>query len=253
MAIELAAELATTEPQTILIDGDVYGGDVAQMLAIVEELPTIVWAAQRASSEQLTLDVIEENLRRVGSSGPIVLPGVPRADLWSEISEFGWKRLLQTLTGYFGYVVCDVGFCIQQSAAVSGGRDRDAVARSTLMTADRVVAICRADPVGIKSFLWAMEDMKELVDLDNVVVVANRVRSGEDQEVGYVLKKHLGKRPRVIVRDRPSDVATAVGSGRPVRDLKPSSEFAAAIRDLAAALGVEVPARGLLSKLGGRR
>jgi MinD-like ATPase involved in chromosome partitioning or flagellar assembly len=98
-----------------------------------------------------------------------------------------------------------------------------------------------------------MEDVKELVDLDNVVVVANRVRAGEDQEVAYVLKKHLGKRPRIIVRDKPNDLALAVGSGTAVRDLKPSSEVAAAIRDLAAALGADVPARGLLSRLGGRR
>jgi MinD-like ATPase involved in chromosome partitioning or flagellar assembly len=253
VAIELAAELAATEPRTILVDGDVYGGDIAQMLAIVEELPTIVWAAQRASTDELSQVILEENLRRVDRSGPVVLPGVPRADVWSEISEFGWKRLLQTLGGLFSYVVCDVAFCVEQPASGPASRDRDAVARSTVTNADRVVAVCRADPVGIKSFLWAMEDLKELVDLDNVLVVANRVRTGEEQEVGYVLKKHLGKRPRVVFRDRPSDLAAAVASGTPIRDLKPSSEIAIATRDLAAALGADVPARGFLSKLGGRR
>jgi MinD-like ATPase involved in chromosome partitioning or flagellar assembly len=253
IAVELSAELAAVEPGTILVDADIYGGDVAQVLAIVDELPTIVWAAQRASTDQLTLAVIEENLRRAGREGPVVLPGVPRADMWSEVSEFGWKRLLQALTASFSFVVCDIASCIQEPPAGPGVQDRDSIARSTLMAADRVVAVCRADPVGIKSFLWAMEDLKELVDLDNVLVVANRVRPGEEHEVGYILKKHLGKRPRIAIKDRPGDLAASVGSGTPVRDLKPSSEFAASIRDLAAALGADVPARGLLSKLGARR
>jgi len=250
VAVEIAAEIARTQARTALIDGDTYGGDVAQMLAVVEELPTIVWAAQTASEDGLDEATVASVLRRTDTNGPILLPGINRSELWTDITSFGWARLLEVFEALFAYTVVDIGFGIDVDERVQFDRHR--VARQTIMSANHTVAVCRADPIGIKTFLWSFERLKELCDLDDVYIVANRVAPGDADEVGYVLKKHLGKRPLVFLPNRGADARAAIDRGVPIGQLKSSGEFSSAIRDLASALGASVPARGLLTRLGGR-
>jgi hypothetical protein len=117
VAIELAFEIAASESSTLLIDGDAYGGDVLQLLGILDELPTVIWAARMAAKDQLTPEVLEHELIRTIPTGPAVLPGIPRADLWAEISDFGWRTLLATARSFFRFTVCDVGFCLEPEAS----------------------------------------------------------------------------------------------------------------------------------------
>ena len=250
VAVELAAEIAAQEPATALVDGDTYGGDLAQMLAVVEELPTIVWAAQSASDGTLGQGSIASMLRRTSANGPVLLPGINRSELWSDITLFGWERLLDVFTATFRYTIVDVGFGLENDDRLQHGRDR--LARQTIQEADSVVAVCRADPTGLKTFLWSAERLKEIRPLDEVFVVANRVASGDADEVRYILKKHLGKRPLICIPSRDQDLRAALDRGVPVRDIKPGGEISARIRELAGAVGASVPARGVLTRLGGR-
>jgi len=250
IATELAAEIAATEPRTALIDADTYGGDIAQMLAVVDELPTIVWAAHAASEDRLDENALRSTLRRAGADGPVLLPGINRSELWTDISTYGWSRLLDVFAASFAFTVVDVGFGIEFDERMQHNRDR--LARQTIGSADYTVAVCRADPVGMKTFLWAIERLKELRSLEEVYIVANKVAPGDADEVAYVLKKHLGKRPVVCLPTRHADARAAVDRGVTFRDIKPSGEFTSAIRDLASGIGAKVPPRGLLTKLGGR-
>lgn len=250
VAVELACEIAKNENRTALIDGDTYGGDIAQMLAVVEEMPTIVWAAQAAAEDRLDEATLVTMLRRAGSQGPVLLPGTNRAELWTDISTYGWARLLDVFSASFSFTVIDVGFGVEMDDRLQFDRDR--LSRQTIAAADHVVAICRADPVGIKTFLWSIERLKAITELDEVLVVANRVASGEADEIGYVLKKHLGKRPAVYLPDRPGEARLALDRGIPIGDLKPWGDISVAVRDLAASVGAKVPARGILTRLGGR-
>ena len=250
VAIELAAEIAAQGTATALIDGDTYGGDIAQMLAIVEELPTIVWAAQSAAEGCLDADAIATMLKRTAPNGPVLLPGINRSELWNDISRFGWTRLLEAFAASFELTVIDVGFGLANDDR--NQHDRDRLARQTILDADHVIAVCRADPVGLKTFLWSMESLRELRSLDDVIVVANQVAPGDSDEVRYILKKHVGKRPLITLPRRHNDVRTAVDRGVPIREVKPAGEIVGQIRELAAAVGAPIPARGVLTKLGGR-
>ena len=250
VAVELAAEMSAAEPRTALIDADTYGGDIAQMLAVVEEIPTIVWAAQAAAEGSLDDSALTSTLRRAGAGGPVLLPGINRSELWTDMTSYGWSRLLDTFTAIFAFTVVDVGFGIEFDERFQHERDR--LARQTISAANAVVAVCRADPVGIKTFLWSMEKLKELRGLEDVYIVANKVGPGEADEVGYVMKKHLGKRPLVCLPARHGEARAAIDRGVAIREIKPSGEIASGIRDLASGLGARVPARGLLTRLGGR-
>lgn len=254
LSIEIASQLSRAEPETILIDGDPYGGDVLQLLGIVEELPTVVWAARAAAKEELDVLQLTLALRRAGLNGPIVLAGIPRADLAAEVSGFGWRQLLSVSRDAFRFSVCDVGFCIEPPTSMfSDGEGRNHMARAALREADVVVAVCRADDVGIKQFLWSFEQLLDIVPRDRVVVVANRVRQGTEAEVGEVIRRYADKRPAAYVPERPAEFAEAVRFGVPVGQVRgKAAEVAQALAPLVAAVGGRVQQRGLLARLGGR-
>jgi MinD-like ATPase involved in chromosome partitioning or flagellar assembly len=255
IAVELAHELAATNPETLLVDGDPYGGDVVQLLGIAEELPTVVWAARMAAKEELDSASLALDLRRAGSEGPVLVPGLPRSELAAEVSEFGWKRLLQVARATYDYTVVDSGFCLEPDVgsygAPSGGRNR--MTREAIRAADRVVAVCRADPIGVKNFLWAYDDLVELADRDRIAVVVNRVTTGAEREVSDLLRRHIEKRPSAYVPDRPNDVRRAVSEGHAVRAEERGSDISAAVRSIATTLGADVRSSGLLARMLGRR
>jgi MinD-like ATPase involved in chromosome partitioning or flagellar assembly len=254
VAIELAAELAAVEPDTLLVDGDPYGGDVLQLLGVTEELPTIIWAARMAAKEELDPGRLLLDMRRAGRKGPVLLPGLPRAELWPDVSDYGWRRLLTVARATFSHTVCDAGGCIEPEpntySAPSGGRNR--MARESISSADHVVAVLRADPVGLKNFLWSYDELREIVDEDLVLVVANRVHRGDEREVGDLLKTTIGKRPIAYVPDRPQELARAVRMGEPVRILSPGSDICSAVRAVVGAIGGKPRSRGVLTRLSGR-
>ncbi|HEX2049325.1 MAG TPA: hypothetical protein VHJ34_01690 [Actinomycetota bacterium] len=252
VAIELACELASDEPATILVDGDPYGGDVVQLLGVLDDLPTIVWAARLAARDELDPARLALDLRRAGERGPVLLPGLPRAELWPDVSEYGWGRLLTTMRAAFRVVVCDVGFCLEGDASPypGAGDGRNRIARATIAAADRVVAVCGAGPTAIKTFLWSYPHVSQLADPDDVIVVANRVPPGSERDVGELVRRHTGKRPVAYVPDRPGDFARAVRDGVPVRAVAP--HVGAALRPVVTALGGAPRSAGLLARLAGR-
>lgn len=248
IAVEIAAELAATEPRTVLVDADTYGGDLAQLLGVVEELPTIVWASQAAARVEDNRRVLER-LRRAGVEGPVLVPGIARSDLWRDVGEYAWRQLLTLLRDEFAHVVVDTGFCIEDDVAGGG---RNSVAREAIRSADSVVAMCGCDPVGLKTFLWAYPALTELVEEERVFVVANRVARGDEASVGDLLRRHAGKRPVAYVPDEPAVLRAAIAKGVAARDLAPSSSFARATREAAAALGAKPRPAGVFARLAGR-
>lgn len=253
VAIELAMALRSTDASTLLIDGDPYGGDVLQTLGIVEELPTIIWASRMAAKEELDEDQLQRNLRSV-ERGPVILPGLPRPELWADVSQFGLGELLRIVRSSFQHAVVDTGFCLEPNndayANDTDGRNR--MARSVISKADRVVAVCRADPIGIKNFLWAFDAVRALVDPDRVVIAVNRVVDGTERDIARLLHKHLGKRPVAYLPDRPGILHAALETHSSFMNIKGSGDLRAGVEALAISVGARLRPRGVLSSLGAR-
>lgn len=253
VAIELATILANTEPMTLLADADLYGGDVVQLLGVVEELPGVVAIARASSRGELRAGGWADELKRSRGDGPLLLPGLLRAELWTEISAFGWRELVSEARRKFRYSIFDVGFCLEEALDPSPATGRNEIPRSTVADADVVVAVLRADPVGVRSFLWAIEGERDLLARDKLVVVANRVRPGEERQIKTIIRRHLGHYPAVLIPDRPDHVTDAVWNAEPVALVHPESPVTEGIRTLAAAIGGRVQPNGFLSRLIGRR
>lgn len=253
VAIELATTLALTDPSAVLVDGDLYGGDVLQYLGITEELAGPTSLSRRAARGELARRDWTSGLRRTHTGGPVLVPGIGRPELWQDVSAFGWREFLDACRRTFRFIVVDIGFCLESALPGSTPEEgRNEIARSTASASDAVVAVVRADPIGIKSFLWALNDVRELASMDDLLVVANRVRAGEGGAVVSLLQRRLGHRPIAMIPDRPDLFARSLWAGGSVSGLEPSSDVAEQIRGLTAALGGHVPPRGFLARLAGR-
>ncbi|MGH2702480.1 MAG: AAA family ATPase [Actinomycetota bacterium] len=251
IAIELAYALAGTTESTVLMDADPYGGDALQQLGVVEELPTILWAATAAASDEGRRDLVA-NLRRVGGQGLLLVPGLPRADLWPEVTDYGYAELIRLLSAEARFVVVDIGFCLEGQGSLGGTGGRNAMALAALERADRVIAICRADAVGVKNFVWSFESLRELVDEDRISIVLNRVHRGEGREIDELLVRYTGLRSSAVFPDLPLDCRKAVEQGGALQEVRPSSEICTQARLLAERLGGKVRPQGLLARLAGR-
>jgi MinD-like ATPase involved in chromosome partitioning or flagellar assembly len=251
IAIELAYALAGTADPTVLIDADPYGGDALQLLGVVEELPTILWAAAAAASDDGRRDLVS-NLRRVGGHGLLLVPGLPRADLWPEVGDYGYAELIKLLAAEARFVVLDIGFCLEDQSSLGGPGGRNTMALAALERADSVIAICRADVVGVKNFIWSFESLRELVDDDRISIVLNRVHGGEGREIDELLSRHTGLRSSVVFPDLPLDCRKAVEQGEALQEVRSSSDICTRARLLAERLGGKVRPQGLLARLAGR-
>jgi MinD-like ATPase involved in chromosome partitioning or flagellar assembly len=251
IAIELATVLAQSEPATLLVDADLYGGDIAQLLGVVEELPGIVPLCRLAARGGLRDRAWVTELGSV-DQGPTVLPGLLRAELWREVSAFGWNELVDAAREAFSTTVIDVGFCVEPPPALPGASGRNDVAISALEKADRILVVVRADPIGLRSFFWSFTDHRDLFDEERCVVVLNRVRPGDEEELRKLVRRHLGSPPFALIPDRPDHAVRAVWQGLPMAISSPSSPVHSAMRDVAAGLGTAVAADGFLTRLIGR-
>ncbi|MGH2699852.1 MAG: AAA family ATPase, partial [Actinomycetota bacterium] len=247
IAIELAYALSGTGESTVLVDADPYGGDALQMLGVVEELPTILWAAAAAASEEGRRDLVS-HLRKVGTNGPLLVPGLPRAELWAEVDDFGYGELIKLLAAETRFVVVDVGFGLEDSTFLGARTGRNAMARATLERADRVIAVCRADPVGVKNFIWSFESLRELIEDDRISVVLNRLCGGEGREIDELLTRNTGRRSTVSFPERADDCRKSLNRGGALHEVHPSSEICSHARRLAEQVGGKVQAQGLLAR-----
>ncbi|MGZ5389800.1 MAG: AAA family ATPase, partial [Aeromicrobium sp.] len=79
-----------------------------------------------------------------------VLTGLPRPDLWAQVRAGAIELVLQQLRHDAALSVIDCGFCLEQSDSFdSGAPRRNQLTLQSLEAADDIIAVGRADPVGL--------------------------------------------------------------------------------------------------------
>lgn len=175
LAVNLAAALAARGRGALLVDADPYGGAVAQQLGILDEVSGLLAAARLAATGELA-DRLATVQRTLGP-GLSVLTGLPRADRWVEVRPAALTHLLD-LARHRTDVVVDTGFSLEPDPAADlGGRPaRNGLTLAALETADRVVVVGAADPVGLARLARGLTELHEVVGGTPVHVVVNRYR-----------------------------------------------------------------------------
>lgn len=265
VAINLAFEALRFAGETLLVDADTYGGSISQSLGFLDEHPGLAWAARLASRGELDRPRLWQATRRAGPAGPRVLSGLPRAELWTEIRPGTWESLLDLFRLSFQLTVVDVGFCLEEEEELLYDHvrfRRNAVARLALQRADQVVAVARADPVGLHDFVRGYQQLRELgVDRNRVRVVVNQVRGGlfggdAPTQIRAALSRFLGVEPSVFVPYDRAAVDAALMLGKALREVRHGTAAQQAIAELAASLvgaPQSVSRRRRLRRRGGRR
>jgi Mrp family chromosome partitioning ATPase len=259
VAVGLASELAALGRSTLLVDGDVYGGVVAQLLGVLDESPGLAAAARLANNGQLHLAALAQLARTITPTLRL-LSGISRADRWPELRPPALEVVLGLARSLAATTVIDCGFCLEQDEELAfdtAAPRRNGATLTFLETADTVLAVGSADPVGLQRLVRGLGELKEAVPGLQPTVVVNRLRpsavpGGAEKEIRAALQRYAGVEDLTVVPLDTAGVDAAVAAGRTLGEAAASSPTRVALADLAARL-VGAPRPQRRRRLGGRR
>jgi len=242
IAIAVAAELAALGHSVALADVDTHGASIAPALGMLDEAPGFAAACRLAGTQTLNGDELDRLGQRYESpvGGFRVLTGIGRPSRWPELSAERVTTTIAQCRQWVEYTVLDTSSSLENDEEISSdlfAPRRNAAAVTAVRSADHVIAVGAADPVGLARFLRAHVDLLETVTTRNVSVVMNKVRvsaSGMNPhtQVTRTLSRFGGIEHPILV---PFDLAGfdgAVLGAETIVDAAPRSPARAAIRQL---------------------
>ena len=257
VAVNLADEAARLDVPSLLVDADVYGGVVAQVLGLLDESPGLAGAARQAGAGTLDAQslvrlawAVRPNLR--------VLTGPARADRWPELRPAAVTTVLEEARRLAALTVVDCAFNVEDDEELSfdtAAPRRNGATIAVLEHADTVLCVTGADPVSLQRCVRAVDQLRDVLPGVEPVLVVNQLRRGPvpgdpRQEVPAVLERFTGRRPRFLLPADRAATDAALAAGRTLAEVAAGSPLRAALRGLAADLaGVPAPSaagRGLL-------
>ena len=252
VAVGLAAELAELGRSTMLLDADVYGGVVAQVLGLLDESPGLAAACRLANTGALDLPSLA-GLARTVTPTLRVLSGIARADRWPELRPAALEVVLELCRSLAATTVVDCGFALEQDEELAydtAAPRRNGATLTVLESADTVYAVGAADPVGLQRLVRGLAELREAVPGVQPVVVINKLRAGAipgdpEKEVRAALARYAGVQDLLVVPADVEGLDRALAGGRTLAEAAPQSAARAALAAHAASLaGVSRQVRG---------
>jgi len=256
VAVGLADEAARLGVPTLLVDADVYGGVVAQVLGLLDESPGIAAAARQAAAGTLDLAGLAR-LAWALSPHLRVLTGLARADRWPELRPQAVGVVLEEARRLAALTVVDCGFSLEEDEELSFDTvapRRNGATLAVLEAADEVLCVSGADPVALQRTVRALAELRELLPAVEPVVVVNQLRRGPvpgdaRREIAAALGRFAGREVRTFLPADRRATDAALASGRTLAEVAANSPLRTALRSLAADVtGVAEPARRSLRR-----
>ena len=250
VAVGLADEASRLDEPTLLVDADVYGGVVAQVLGLLDESPGLAGAARLATTGRLDGPALQRLCWDV-RPGLRVLTGLARADRWPELRPHAVAAVLDEARRLARLTVVDCGFCLEQDEEISfdtAAPRRNGATLSVLENADTVVCVSGADPVALQRTIRALDELRERLPDAEVLLVVNQVRPGPvagdaRREIAEALERFAGWPVRCFLPADRRATDAMLATGRTLAEVAPSSPLRTELRELAASLArVPVPA-----------
>lgn len=238
VAVELAVELARGGRHVGLVDADTHGPSLALALGLADEGPGFAAACRQAEIGGLDVRELSRVSVPLGRSGVDVLTGLNRPSRWPELTEARVTTALGVCREWADYVVVDVASSLERDEEIMSdleGPRRNAATIAALRSADLVVAVAGADPVGIARFLRAHAELRTTIGATPIAVLANRLRPGTmgidaRGQVRRTLDRFGGIDDVWFVPQDPRSADAALLSARPIADVAPKSPFTLALR-----------------------
>jgi Flp pilus assembly CpaE family ATPase len=252
VAVGLADEAARLDVRTLLVDADVYGGVVAQMLGLLDESPGLAGAARLAAGGALdaaALGRLSWTVRPQLS----VLTGLARADRWPELRPRAVTAVLEEAQRAADLVVVDCSFCLEEDEELSfdtAAPRRNGATLAVLEAADTVLCVSGADPVALQRTIRALGELADVLPEVEPVIVVNQVRRGPvagrpEAEIAAALERFVGREVGAFLPADRRATDAALAEGRTLAEAAAGSPLRVALRDLAVQLtGAVAPAAG---------
>ena len=241
VAVGLADEASRLGVSTLLVDADVYGGVIAQMLGLLDESPGLAGAARLAGSGTLDGPGL---VRLAWSVRPHlrVLTGLARADRWPELRPRAVSAVLDEARHLAEVTVVDCSFNLEDDEELSfdtAAPRRNGATLAVLETADTVLCVSGADPVALQRSIRALGELREVLPEVEPVLVVNQVRRGPvsgdpRQEISTSLARFTGREARFFLPADRRATDAALAAGRTLSEVAAGSALRAALRSLAA-------------------
>jgi len=248
VALGMAAAWAGLGVNTILADADPYGGAIAQMLGILDEVSGLL-AASRAANNGKAAET-SDHLYGINDSLS-VLTGLPRPDLWAQVRAGATELVLQQLRHDAALSVIDCGFCLERSESFdSGAPRRNQLTLQSLEAADEIIAVGRADPVGLTRLVRGLHELETVIPSAEISVVLNMTRptiGWSDAEIGATVERLTGRRPTAYLPLDQGSVDAALIGGRLLGEATPDSRLVKAFARLAGEWSAQHPGSRFLS------
>jgi MinD-like ATPase involved in chromosome partitioning or flagellar assembly len=249
VAVGMADEAARLGVSTLVVDADVYGGVVAQMLGLLDESPGFAGAARQAGTGVLDAAAL---VRLAWAVRPRlrVLTGLARADRWPELRPRAVATVLAEARRLADLTVVDCGFNLEDDEELSfdtAAPRRNGATLAVLEAADVVLCVSGADPVALQRCIRGLDELHAVLPEVDPVLVVNQVRRGPvsgdpRREIGEALARFAGTDVRFFLPSDRKATDAALASGRTLAEVAPNSALRTALRSLAAALaGVAEP------------
>ena len=252
VAVGIADEAARLGVSTLLVDADVYGGVIAQMLGLLDESPGLAGAARLAGSGTLDGAAL---VRLAWSVRPHlrVLTGLARADRWPELRPRAVTAVLDEARRLADLTVVDCSFSLEDDEELSFDTTaprRNGATLAVLEEADIVLCVSGADPVALQRSIRALGELREVLPDVEPELVANQVRRGPvpgdpREEIAAAIGRFTGRDVRFFLPADRRATDAALAGGRTLAEVAPASSLRGALRSLAAQVAeVAEPAGG---------
>ena len=225
---------------TILVDSDLEGPCLSQVLGLPENSSGLATAARLAGHGRLDEETLSELLVPVGESERL-LSGLGRPGRWRELPPSAMSEVWSRCRGLAAWTVVDVsGGPIDDSVdeyTLEPGRG--AVAAELVRSADVVLVVGGADPVGVRRLLQLLGDLDdEMRPAGRLEVVVTRVRSSvagpsPQRAVRDALERYGRLSDVTLVPDDPVSADRCMMEGRAVTEAAPDSALGLALAELA--------------------
>lgn len=250
VAVGVADEAARLGVSTLLVDADVYGGVVAQVLGLLDESPGIAAAARQAAAGSLDVAALA---RLAWSVHPRlrVLTGLARADRWPELRPGAVAAVVEEARRLSLLTVLDCSFNLEEDEELSfdtAAPRRNGATLTVLEAADEVLCVSGADPVALQRTVRALAELREVLPDVQPLAVVNQLRRGPvpgdpRQEIAAAFERFAGQEVRAFLPADRRATDAALAAGRSLAEVAPGSPLRMALRSLAAQLaGVPEPA-----------
>ena len=257
VAVTLAAELAAAGHETLLVDADTYGASIAQSLGLLDESAGLAAAARAANQGALDVSRLAEFAPYAGARLR-VLTGLPQSRRWAELRSAALDTVWQHARRLATWTVIDAGFGLEADEEMmfdTAAPRRHGATLSAVTSADLVIAVGAAEPLGLQRLLSGLQDLAEVVLTGSPVkVVVTKVRDAAvgakaEQRVRDALDRYAGVREVVLIPDDRAVLDAAMLAGRSLTEHAPSAPACRPLTELASQLAAEA---GLRPDLHGR-